>query len=107
MIAKLRPTVLLLALMASVSCILSLWMVLHYLQGGQVIARLWDNPELGILLSALLGATVGALIGSLLTLAGQCATDPPPPSIPAKEFPSIVRAIRDRRDSDGSDGDGA
>lgn len=91
--SKWRPNVLALAGMATISSLLALWLVLHYLDRGNVITRLWDNPELGVLLGFILGITVGALVGSLLTLAGQVATDPEPPSIPAKEFPDVLRAL--------------
>ena len=86
MIAKLRPNVLLIALMAVILAGYALTRLLELFAGKELI-----TPEL---LIAGLAGTVGLCIGSLLTLAGQVATDPPPPSIPAKEFPEIVRAIR-------------
>ena len=93
--SKLRPNVLLLSLLATIASVSALWLVLHYLAAGEVIAKLWDNPELGILLGMLIGATVGTLVGSLLTLAGQVATDPEPPAYPAAQLPDLIKALRE------------
>ena len=86
MMAKLRPNVLLIALMVAVMMVSGLWMVLAHIQNDVVLSD--------TLLSVLLGYTLGAGTTGLLALAMRVATDPPPPSIPAKEFPEIVRAIR-------------
>ena len=94
MIAKLRPTVIILAAMAVASGLGGLAMLLSYLSQGSVLAIFdSDIQALDMLIIAGVSATIGALIGSLCTLAGQVATDPPPPSLPAKEFPDILRAL--------------
>lgn len=95
MLHRLRPNVLILAGMATIAATGALWLVLHYLGAADVIGRLATNPELGVLLGLVIGATVGALVGSILTLAGQVATDPPPPAYPAAELPSLIRALRE------------
>ena len=94
-LAKLRPNVLILAVLATLSATGALWLVMHYLGAANVLHGLNDNPEMGILLGAVIGGTVGILIGSLLTLAGQVAIDPPPPAYPAKELPDLVRVIQE------------
>ena len=96
---KLRPNVLLLALMATVSAITALWLTFHYLAGADVLSKLAGNPELGVLLGLIIGATVGALVGSLLTLAGQVATDHPP-SYPAEPLPDLIRSLRKKNDKE-------
>ena len=94
--SKIRINVLALALMASLSAFGALWLTFYYLAGAQVLAKLATSPELGVLLGLIIGATVGALVGSLLTLAGQVATDPPPPAYPAEPFPDLIKALDER-----------
>lgn len=95
MIAKLRPTVIILAVLAVVSGLGGLAMLLSYLSQGDVLAVFDDDLQaLDMLIIAGVSATIGALIGSLCTLAGQVATDPAPPSYPARELPDLIHALR-------------
>ena len=94
--SKIRINVLALALMASLAAFGALWLTFHYLAGADVLKTLATTPELGILLGLVIGATVGALVGSLLTLAGQVATDPPPPAYPAETIPDLIRVLREK-----------
>lgn len=99
MIAKLRPTVIILAAMAAGCAMGGLAMFFAHLDTIQAAFK-GSEEILSILIIAGISATVGALVGSLLTLAGQVATDPPPPAYPAKELPDLVKVLRD---SDGND----
>ena len=91
MIARIRPNVLIIAGIAALLAYLALTDLFKLFAGKELL-----TPEL---LIAGLAGTVGLCIGSLLTLAGQVATDPPPPSIPAEQFPEILRALGEYRDS--------
>ena len=79
MIDKVRPNVLYLATLAGVITVIF---------GVMLIQRIQGNISTEIL--ALL---VGIGIGSLLTLAGQCATDPPPPTVPASTHEKVIEKL--------------
>ena len=101
MLQRIRPTVIILAAMAVGSGLGGLAMLLAYLSQGSVLAIFdSDIQALDMLIIAGVSATIGALIGSLCTLAGQVATDPPPPAYPAKELPSLVEALRKDKDKE-------
>ena len=85
---KIRPTVIVLSVLAASLAAFCVWLLIGIYSHG-------NTPSTEVLI-ALVGVA-GLCVGSLLTLAGQVATDPPPPSIPAKEFPDVLRALGDFR----------
>lgn len=87
MIAKLRPNVLLIALMVTGLMAFGLWATLAHVSGNTELTQ--------DLMLVLLGYTVGSGSTGLLALAMRVAQDPPPPSYPAKELPDLVRALRE------------
>lgn len=90
MIARIRPNVLVIAAIAAVLAYLALNDLFGLFAGKELL-----TPEL---LIAGLAGTVGLCIGSLLTLAGQVATDAPPPSFPAAELPELLKALKDYKE---------
>lgn len=82
--AKIRPTVIILAAMGTVLAALCVyWLLDLYMAGSQ--------PSTEVII-ALVGVA-SLCVGGLLTLAGQVAVDHPP-SYPAKELPSLIRALK-------------
>ena len=74
---KIRPNVIILALLTAVVTVIF----------GVMLIGLIENSISNEILSLL----VGIGVGGLMTLAGQVATDPPPPTIPASTHENMMR----------------
>ena len=74
---KIRPNVIILALLTAVVTVIF----------GVMLIGLIDVPVSNEILALL----VGIGVGGLMTLAGQVATDPPPPTIPASTHEAMMR----------------
>lgn len=98
MIAKLKPNVLVIALLSSALTGFGMYMLLT------LLATETPGPGHDALITVF-ALLVGGGIVNLVNLAAQVATDPAPPAYPAKELPELVRAICDvmRRDDANTD----
>ena len=74
---KIRPNVIILALLTAVVTVIF---------GVMLIGLIENNIS-----NEILALLVGIGVGGLMTLAGQVATDPPPPTIPASTHESMMR----------------
>ena len=74
---KIRPNVIILALLTAVVTVIF----------GVMLIGLIENS----LSNEILALLVGIGVGGLMTLAGQVATDPPPPTIPASTHENMMR----------------
>ena len=90
MIAKIRPTVIALALIMAGVSLGSLKILVDYLENLQIT----DLSTIDAIIIAILGGTTVACTGSLCTIAGIVATDPPPPAFPAAEITDFMRAAK-------------
>lgn len=86
MIAKIRPNVIILSLIVA---------ILTYLFGIALIGKI-DR----LISSEILALLLGIGIGGLLTLAGQIASDPPPPTVPADTHERMMLQSSKERTSD-------
>ena len=59
-----------------------------------------EGAEFVLAVVAILSMIVGIGIGGLMTLAGQVATDPPPPTVPAHVHLAALEAVRSRSIAD-------
>ena len=53
-----------------------------------------DGDEFVLAVVAILSMIVGIGVGGLMTLAGQVATDPPPPTVPAEVHLEVIETIK-------------
>ena len=74
---KIRPNVIILALMTAIVTVIF----------GVMLIGLIDNQ----ISNEILALLVGIGVGGLMTLAGQVATDPPPPTIPASTHEAMMK----------------
>ncbi len=74
---KIRPNVIILALLTAVVTVIF---------GVMLIGLIENNIS-----NEILALLVGIGVGGLMTLAGQVATDPPPPTIPASTHENMMR----------------
>ena len=74
---KIRPNVIILALLTAVVTVIF----------GVMLIGLIENS----ISNEILALLVGIGVGGLMTLAGQVATDPPPPTIPASTHENMMR----------------
>ena len=74
---KIRPNVIILALLTAVVTVIF----------GIMLIGLIENQ----ISNEILALLVGIGVGGLMTLAGQVATDPPPPTIPASTHENMMR----------------
>ena len=77
---KIRPNVLYLATLAGVMTLVFGIMLIRSLAGETVATEI-------------LALLVGIGIGGIMTIAGQVATDPPPPSVPAETHERMMKEI--------------
>ena len=78
---KIRPNVIILALMTAIVTVIF----------GVMLIGLIENS----ISNEILALLVGIGVGGLMTLAGQVATDPPPPTIPASTHEAMMNlAVR-------------
>ena len=85
---KIRPNVIILALLTAVVTVIF----------GVMLIGLIDVPVSNEILALL----VGIGVGGLMTLAGQVATDPPPPTIPAATHEAMMR-LASKKEEEGDD----
>ena len=74
---KIRPNVIILALLTAIVTVIF----------GVMLIGLIENS----ISNEILALLVGIGVGGLMTLAGQVATDPPPPTIPASTHENMMR----------------
>lgn len=74
---KIRPNVIILALLTAIVTVIF---------GVMLIGLIENNIS-----NEILALLVGIGVGGLMTLAGQVATDPPPPTIPASTHENMMR----------------
>ena len=83
---KIRPNVIILALLTAVVTVIFGVMLIGLIQ-AQI-----SNEILALL--------VGIGVGGLMTLAGQVATDPPPPTIPASTHENMMRLATGKKEDE-------
>lgn len=81
---KIRPNVIILALLTAVVTVIF----------GVMLIGLIDTQ----ISNEILALLVGIGVGGLMTLAGQVATDPPPPTIPASTHEAMMRLAAKKED---------
>ena len=93
MLSKVRPNVLVLAGFGA---------LLTGLFGYALIAILSDGDGADFILAvvAVLSMLVGIGVGGLMTLSGQVATDPPPPTVSAEVHLAAIRAVAGLEDAE-------
>ena len=74
---KIRPNVIILAVLTAIVTVIF----------GIMLIGLIENQ----ISNEILALLVGVGVGGLMTLAGQVATDPPPPTIPASTHEAMMR----------------
>ena len=83
---KIRPNVIILALLTAIVTVIFGVMLIGLIQ-AQI-----SNEILALL--------VGIGVGGLMTLAGQVATDPPPPTIPASTHENMMRLATGKKEDE-------
>ena len=81
---KIRPNVIILAVLTAVVTVIF----------GVMLIGLIDTQ----ISNEILALLVGIGVGGLMTLAGQVATDPPPPTIPASTHEAMMRLAAKKED---------
>ena len=85
---KIRPNVIILAILTAVVTVIFGVMLIGLID-GQI-----SNDILALL--------VGIGVGGLMTLAGQVATDPPPPTIPAQTHEAMMKLAAKQGEEGGA-----
>ena len=83
---KIRPNVIILALLTAIVTVIF---------GVMLIGLIENNIS-----NEILALLVGIGVGGLMTLAGQVATDPPPPTIPASTHENMRREQAGKKEDD-------
>ena len=86
MIEKIRPNVMVLATIAGTLTLIFGWLLINRLT--------IDNAEATLAIVAVLSMIVGIGIGGIMTLAGQVASDPPPPTVPAGTHERMMKVAK-------------
>ena len=98
MLNKIRPNVLIMALMLCAIAILMVFQVFSLLRGIAPETEFWKGFELGAMLASVLMILAGA-VSMLGTVMSQVATDPPPPTVPAKMHEEMMAKAMDRSEN--------
>ena len=88
MVGKLRPNVIILAGLAAI-----LVLIFGYMLIGKLEVQ---GDEATLAVTAILSMIVGIGIGGLMAIAGQVATDPPPPTVPASTHEAMMGKALDK-----------